>query len=540
MNSSPIARRFTSGSVTPASFARNRSSALTCTHVSWSPTARWTSRAATDESTPPESAQRTAASPTWARIRATASSTMFTGVQSGSTPQPSKRKRFRTSFPRSVWDTSGWNWTPKSPRSLSSIAAIGIRSVRAVTRKPSGAFVTASPWLIQTDSWGARSASSVPGWSTASAVAPYSRSPVAATSPPSSRAPRGRGARSAGRTAPRGRRRGPASEPPGSPRAHPHALRRLVRLPLGPDRRRDHELRLLELLDRGVARRGHRRREGAEQVERPVFLVRRSGEDLLHRGDLLRLHAGAARQARMEGRHPPVVAAARCLVRARQRGADHHCVRAARDRLRDVAAGPHASVRDHVAIPARLVEVLVPGRGSVGERRRLRDADTQDAACRARVARPDAHQHTDRAGPHQVERGGVRGAAADDHREVETGDEFLQVQRLRLRGYVLRRDHGALDHEDVQTGFQHRRREPLHTLRGQGGAGDDALSLDLLDPSAHELRLHRLAIELLHPAGRLVVGERGDLLVHRLGVLVAGPEALEIEAGEATEPAAQR
>ena len=95
MNSSPIALRLASGSVTPASFARNRSSAFTWTsgtwkcranvsstwsgspsrlspwstktQVSWSPTARWTSSAATAESTPPLSAQSTRASPTcWA------------------------------------------------------------------------------------------------------------------------------------------------------------------------------------------------------------------------------------------------------------------------------------------------------------------------------------------------------------------------------------------------------------------------------------------------------------------------------------------
>ncbi len=96
MNSSPIALRLPSGSVTPASFARNRSCAFTCTsgtwkcranvsstcsgspsrfspwstntHVSWSPIARYTRSAATEESTPPESAHRTCASPTCARI----------------------------------------------------------------------------------------------------------------------------------------------------------------------------------------------------------------------------------------------------------------------------------------------------------------------------------------------------------------------------------------------------------------------------------------------------------------------------------------
>ena len=41
------------------------------------------------ESTPPESAQSTSASPTCSRIRWTCSSMMFVGVQSGSSPQPS-------------------------------------------------------------------------------------------------------------------------------------------------------------------------------------------------------------------------------------------------------------------------------------------------------------------------------------------------------------------------------------------------------------------------------------------------------------------
>ena len=104
-------RRFSSGSVTPSRRARNRSAASTCTsgtwkcpsnvsttcaasslrsspwstktQVSWSPTALWTSSAATAESTPPESAQSTRSSPTCARIRSTCSSITAAGVQVG-------------------------------------------------------------------------------------------------------------------------------------------------------------------------------------------------------------------------------------------------------------------------------------------------------------------------------------------------------------------------------------------------------------------------------------------------------------------------
>ena len=88
-------------------------------------------------------------------------------------------------MPFSVWVTSGWNCTAYRPRSGSSIAAIGMTSVCAPTRNPSGSRTTASPWLIHTCSVACMSASSTPGRSTVSVVRPYSRWPVAATSPPS-------------------------------------------------------------------------------------------------------------------------------------------------------------------------------------------------------------------------------------------------------------------------------------------------------------------------------------------------------------------
>ena len=55
----------------------------TKTQVSWSPTALWTRSAATAESTPPESAQRTRSLPTWARMRSTCSSITAAGVHVG-------------------------------------------------------------------------------------------------------------------------------------------------------------------------------------------------------------------------------------------------------------------------------------------------------------------------------------------------------------------------------------------------------------------------------------------------------------------------
>src|SRR5918996_3705387 len=187
--------------------------------------------------------------------------------------------------------------------------------------------------------------------------------------------------------------------------AHPHPLRSLVRLAFGLDGRRDHELRLLELLDRGVAGGGHRRGQGAEQVEGPVVLVRGTHEDLLQGGDLLGLHPGATRERRVERRHSPVVAAARRLVGTGERRPDHHRVRAAGDRLRDVAARAHPAVRDHVAVPARLVQVLAPGRGRVRDRGGLGHSHPEDTPCGACVPRTNAHQDAHGARPHQVQGG---------------------------------------------------------------------------------------------------------------------------------------
>ena len=135
-----MARRFASGSVTPARAARKRSAARTCTRstrkwarkvsstcsasparsspwsmntqVNWSPTARWTRAAATAESTPPDSPQSTLSPPTRRRTPATACSMIEARVQVGRAPQASKRNALRTSSPRGVCTTSGWNCTP--------------------------------------------------------------------------------------------------------------------------------------------------------------------------------------------------------------------------------------------------------------------------------------------------------------------------------------------------------------------------------------------------------------------------------------------
>ena len=120
-----------------------------------------------------------------------------------------------------------------------------------------------------------------------------------------------------------------------------------------------------------------------------------------------------------------------------------------------------------MTVPPGLVLVLPPSRGRIGDRRRLRHPDAEDPSARARVPRSDTDEDADRSGPHQVQRGRVRGAPSDDHRDVERRDELLEVERLVLAGDMLARHDGSLDHEDVELRFQHQLRVSLHPLWGE-------------------------------------------------------------------------
>ena len=100
---------------------------------------------------------------------------------------------------------------------------------------------------------------------------------------------------------------------------------------------------------------------------------------------------------------------------------------------------------------------------------------------------------------------------------------------------VLGGDHGALDDEDVEAGLERDLVVALDLLRGERRGGDDAVRLDLLDPPPDQLLLDGLLVDLLHLPRGLVAVERGDALELGLRVLVAGPDALEVQDREAAE-----
>src|SRR5919106_4168761 len=184
--------------------------------------------------------------------------------------------------------------------------------------------------------------------------------------------------------------------------AHADLLLALKLLALGLKRGGDHHLGALEVADVLVAAGRHRRPQGPHQVEGAVVLMRGAHQDLLHGPVLRRRHPGPPWQRGMEGRHPPVKAAARRFLGPRQRRADHHRVGTAGDRLRDVASGAHPAVGDHVAVLAGLEHVLGAGRGDVGDRGRLGHAETEHPARGTGGAGADPAEDADGAGAHQV------------------------------------------------------------------------------------------------------------------------------------------
>lgn len=87
-------------------------------------------------------------------------------------------------MPCAVCRTSGWNWTPKKPRSRSSMPATGVTSVLAVTVNPDGALLTKSRWDIHTACSCGSPANSMPGDVTATVAPPYSATSEFSTVPP--------------------------------------------------------------------------------------------------------------------------------------------------------------------------------------------------------------------------------------------------------------------------------------------------------------------------------------------------------------------
>src|SRR5262245_28614871 len=159
-----------------------------------------------------------------------------------------------------------------------------------------------------TDSSRMRRAMSCVYWPPKSRMAIRSMSPLALSHPEDLRSPESGPAASA--------------EQPGLAR-RAQLLGALEDLALRLDRRRDDQLGLLQLADVAGPDRAHAGADGADEVQRAVLGERGPEQDLLERPGHADADPRAARQVRVRRRHAPVVAAARRLLGARERRADH-------------------------------------------------------------------------------------------------------------------------------------------------------------------------------------------------------------------------
>ena len=155
--------------------------------------------------------------------------------------------------------------------------------------------------------------------------------------------------------------------------------------------------------------------------------------------------------------------------------------------------------------------------------------NTDGVAVRGYCAAAEADEHAGRAGTHQVQGRGVVGGAAYDDGHIQIVDELLQVQWLVILGDVLGGNDRAADDEQVDARFEHGRIIVLRALRGQGARNGDAGVANLMQTLDNELRLDRLGVDLLNTLGRAFGRQFGDLVKQRLRIVVAGPQAFEVE-----------
>src|ERR1043166_3402793 len=128
--------------------------------------------------------------------------------------------------------------------------------------------------------------------------------------------------------------------------SHSHALHRLEQFAFRLDGGSDDDLSLLKLANGARPNVAHARGDGTNEILAAVIEFGGAEEDLLERAGHTPLDAGSARQVRIWGGHAPMESCARGFLRSRKRTADHDRIRAAGERLANVASFVHPAVCD--------------------------------------------------------------------------------------------------------------------------------------------------------------------------------------------------
>jgi hypothetical protein len=216
--------------------------------------------------------------------------------------------------------------------------------------------------------------------------------------------------------------------------------------------------------------------------------------------------------------------------------AQHNRVRAARDSAREVAAATNTAVRDDVYVTtAGLVHVVTPSRSHVRDRGRHRRVHSQGLTRRVGCSPAETNEDARRARAHEVQGRRVRADAADDDGDIQLIDETLEIQGFSARRHMFSGHRRATDNEQVDARV-HDRTPMLLDALGRQLAGDDHPGLaQLRETLRDERRLDRLRVHALQSRNRFFLTEVRDLVKDRLGILVPGPQAIQIKDTDATE-----
>ena len=129
----------------------------------------------------------------------------------------------------------------------------------------------------------------------------------------------------------------------------------------------------------------------------------------------------------------------------------------------------------------------------------------------------------------------VRADAADDDGDIQLVDETLEVEGLAARGDVLSGHRRAANDEQVDARIHDRAPVLLHALRRELAGDHHAGFAQLLEARGDQRRLNRLRVNALEARDRLLLAQVGDALKDRRRVLVAGPQAVQVEHADAAE-----
>src|SRR5438445_184556 len=330
-----------------------------------------------------------------------------------------------------------------------------------------------------------------------------------------------------------------AVSPPSLAASHPHPdpLLALLQLALGLDRRGHHHLRVLKLADGSRSAHSHRALQRADQIHAAVVDVGRPEEHLAEGALDPGADARTPRQVGIGGRHAPVIAVSGRLLGAGEDRSDHHRVGAAGEGLADVAADAHPAIGDDRDPLPAAPEVVVAGGGAVAGGGHLGDADAQHRPGGAGGPGTDAHQQAADAGVHQLQRGRVVDAVADDHGNVERVGELAEGELLVGAADVAGGEHGALDDEHVGAGLLDDGATSLGVVGDRRDRTGHPAFLDLLDALSDQPVLHRCSVELLQQDVDVLRRRGGDLGENRAGILVTGLHPVEVENRETPVPA---